>query len=113
MQSDQGREPSNGDDVDSPTATANGPAVQPVSAEKAKKPGKAVAKQAGASAEGGESGSAAQEDPEKKAKKVTVHGIAVLQNRKCYRCTDIQMTAGIRKLYICTCCRAFVTACKD
>ena len=65
------------DGVDSPTATANGPAVQPVSAEKAKKPGKQPAKQpsgtaaAGAAAGGCEqSGAAAQEDPEKKAKKV-------------------------------------------
>lgn len=64
-------------DVDSPTATANGPAVQPVSAEKVKrKAGKDGTKQpspaaAAAAANGGDqAGAAAQEDPEKKAKKV-------------------------------------------
>lgn len=58
------------DEVDSPTATANGPAVQPVSVEKQKKPAKAAAKQAENAPENGQAGSAAQEDPEKKAKKV-------------------------------------------
>ncbi|KAL3156713.1 hypothetical protein ABBQ38_000987 [Trebouxia sp. C0009 RCD-2024] len=57
------------DEVDSPTATANGPAVQPVSVEKQKKPAKGAAKQAEHAPENGQAGSAAQEDPEKKAKK--------------------------------------------
>lgn len=56
-------------EVDSPTATENGPAVQPVSVEKKKKTaGKAAAKQPESASENGQA--AAQEDPEKKAKKV-------------------------------------------
>ncbi len=71
MQPDQDMQPANDGDVDSPTATANGPAVQPVSAEKAKKPSKAAAKQAAAGQEGDQGAAAGQEDPEKKAKKVS------------------------------------------
>ena len=58
-------------DVDSPTATANGPAVQPVSVEqKKKKPNKAAAEQPESASNNGQPSAAAQEDPEKKAKKV-------------------------------------------
>ena len=80
MQSDQDMEAVNDDDVDSPTATANGPAVQPVSAEKKKKPGKAAPKQAVPASKGEQPASAEQEDPEKKAKKViacTMHATTV------------------------------------
>lgn len=74
MQPSQDRQaaPEDGVDVDSPTATANGPAVQPVSVEKKKKkPGKAAAKQPESASDNGQAGEAAQKDPEKKAKKVT------------------------------------------
>ena len=73
LQPDQDMQPAqdNDLDVDSPTATANGPAVQPVSVEKKKKkPGKAAAKQPEGACDNGQAGAAAQEDPEKKAKKV-------------------------------------------
>ena len=71
VQPDEDMQPAQGDDVDvdSPTATANGPAVQPVSVEQKKKPGKNAAKQP-ESAINLQAGAAAQEDPEKKAKKV-------------------------------------------
>lgn len=74
MQPDQDRQaaPEDDTDVDSPTATANGPAVQPVSVEKKKKkPGKAAAKQPENASDNGQAGEAIHEDPEKKAKKVT------------------------------------------
>lgn len=74
MQPDQDMEPADEEEVDSPTASANGPAVQPVSVEKKKKkkPGKPAAEQAGSAVENGQAGSSAQEDPEKKAKKVSL-----------------------------------------
>lgn len=72
-QQDQDMQPADDGDVDSPTATANGPAVQPVSAEKAKKPGQGEAKQAAGASQGDQSGLAGAEDPEKKAKKVSAH----------------------------------------
>ena len=98
MHSGQGTEAALKDDLDSPTATANGPAVQPVSAEKAKKPSKAVAKQSEASAEGGEADSAVQEDPEKKAKKVS-HALMLqyqhLQKRMCHTdCAHVRHACG-------------------
>lgn len=72
MQQDQQMQPPDADgDVDSLTASANGPAVQPVSAEKAKKASKAEAKQAAVASDGDRAGATGPEDPEKKAKKVT------------------------------------------
>lgn len=59
-------EPIANGDVDSPTATSNGPAVQPVSAKKSKGSGKP---QQAANATGGDEANVS-EDPEKKAKKV-------------------------------------------
>ena len=71
-QQDQEMQPVDEDgDVDSPTASANGPAVQPVSAEKAQKASKAEAKQAAGASDGDQAGASASEDPDKKAKKVT------------------------------------------
>ncbi len=72
MQQDQEvQAPDDDGDVDSPTASANGPAVQPVSAEKAKKGSKAEVKQAAGTSDGDQAGVSGPEDPEKKAKKVT------------------------------------------
>ena len=91
------------DGVDSPTATANGPAVQPVSAEKAKKPSKQPAKQASATAAAGaangggeQSGAAAQEDPEKKAKKVH----AALEAWACLY-AGIAVAGAVLRLFFC------------
>ena len=72
MQQDQEMQaPHDDGDVDSPTASANGPAVQPVSAEKAKKGSKGEVKQAACASDGDQAGASGPEDPEKKAKKVT------------------------------------------
>ena len=63
-------EPIANGDVDSPTATSNGPAVQPVSAKKkGAEKGKGKPQQATDDAAGN---GAKNEDPEKKAKKVLV-----------------------------------------
>ncbi|DBB14039.1 TPA: hypothetical protein ACH3X3_001004 [Trebouxia sp. C0006] len=70
MQQDQEMQaPHDDGDVDSPTASANGPAVQPVSAEKAKKGSKGEVKQAACASDGDQAGASGPEDPEKKAKK--------------------------------------------
>ena len=72
MQQDQEMQaPHDDGDVEIPTASANGPAVQPVSAEKAKKGSKGEVKQAACASDGDQAGASGPEDPEKKAKKVT------------------------------------------
>lgn len=57
-------------DVDSPTATSNGPAVQPISAKKNGEKGKGKPQQA--TEDAGGQGAKVNEDPEKKAKKVII-----------------------------------------
>lgn len=93
VQLDQDMQPAQDDDVDvdSPTATANGPAVQAVSVEKKKKKlEKAAAKRPEGASGNGQAGAAAQEDPEKKAKKVNRLNV---HHRVSCRCKEPRKTA--------------------